>query len=263
MRARPAKPRRRTRMPASAPRRPPSRVLPTPPAPVRVTSRDCGTAAHTCAIASLRPMIGERSAGRFPSAAAARNGGNSVLSSGATTCHTCSGSEKSRRMTRPRSTTVAPSAGASASSVPAALDTSTCPPWAAPMSRAHRLSERPNQSSPRRCAVPAWMATRTRSAGPSSQSADSRARCASIAASTASATDGNVAHNPSPVCLNSIPPWLARASRNSASWRSSDRTIPGLVAHARVEPSTSVNRRTTVSTAADSTVGRCDRARGA
>ncbi len=52
-----------------------NRVLPTPPGPVRVTSLDSLTARQTCSIESVRPTIGDRSAGRLPSGARARSDG--------------------------------------------------------------------------------------------------------------------------------------------------------------------------------------------
>jgi hypothetical protein len=88
---------------------------------------------------------------------------------------------------------------------------------------------------------------RTCNGEPALHTAAASARCASIAAATAADTVGNVTHRPSPVCLNSTPPCPPIAARRISSCCPRERNIPGSDAHARVEPSTSVNSKTTVS----------------
>ena len=81
-----------------------SLVLPTPPTPVSVTIGCCRTRSTTRATSRSRPMSVERCAGRlFAHVSSPRTGGKRSGSSGWTTCHTRSGSVRSRSRWTPRS----------------------------------------------------------------------------------------------------------------------------------------------------------------
>ena len=109
----------------------PSRVLPHPPAPVKVTSRDDCTSARTSATSRSRPINDDSWAGRlFGSAGlpSERSGGNCAGRPAAVNWKIRSGRPRSFSRCTPRSASAAPGGSPSRTSTAAASDISTCPP---------------------------------------------------------------------------------------------------------------------------------------
>ena len=114
-----------------------SRVLPTPPTPVTVTSRDDWSASATQASSSWRPTnelaVDGRLVGKLSSE---RSGGKRSSPSWKTRW----GPERSRSRCSPRSTSVTPP---SARSSAVAAESTIWPPWATAIMRAARLTVGP------------------------------------------------------------------------------------------------------------------------
>ena len=118
-----------------------SRVLPTPPGPVTVTSGDRAIAAASSASSPARPTNELSCTGRFPAnASSVRSGGNSRSSPGPASWKIRTGRARSRSRCSPRSTSAHASGRSSRTSSSVAPDTSTCPPCPAAIRRAHRFS---------------------------------------------------------------------------------------------------------------------------
>ena len=116
-----------------------SRVLPTPPTPVNVTSRCSRSAARTCAISWSRPMRPPGGTRRLPTArSAVRSAGKSSLKPVARTWNSWTGPVMSRSWRAPRGRNSMPG-------MRCAVDASSriCPPWPADITRAARLSTAP------------------------------------------------------------------------------------------------------------------------
>ncbi len=115
------------------------RVLPTPPTPVRVTSRWALTCSASSFTATSRPTKLVVCPGRFPGTASiVRNGAKSTRNRGAATWYRCSTPDKSRRRCSPRSISSTPD-------TTAAVDAATriWPPWPADITRAVRFNTGP------------------------------------------------------------------------------------------------------------------------
>ena len=117
-----------------------SRVLPQPPAPVRVTSRWLARCSRRAAISAPRPRKGVNCAGRlFGHASSESTGGNSVSISEWQSCHTRSGRARSFRRWGPRFRSVTPLGSRSTTRSRAASESRVWPPWATDRRRAHRM----------------------------------------------------------------------------------------------------------------------------
>ena len=226
-----------------------SRVLPTPPTPVSVTSRARPSAVATrgelVVAADERRELQRQVPGN---ASSDRSGGNSPRSPGCATWNTRSAARRSRRRCSPRSTQL--DVGASAVARPAPRspsDTTIWPPCAdrhQPRGTVQRRcrSSRRRAAPPRRCAGPSAPAT-----APSRPRLVASARCAVDRAPTARVRASRTPRDPSPVVFTTCPPCAAIASRRISSWRASAACIAsGCSSHRRVEPSRSVNKNVTV-----------------
>ncbi len=106
-----------------------SRVLPSPPLPNSVTSRERCNSAFTSAISRDRPTNAVICCGRlFGIASSDRSAGNSPRNCGWTIWWTCSGLARSRRRRRPRSRSSTPWRRRRDTSSATLWDTSACPP---------------------------------------------------------------------------------------------------------------------------------------
>ena len=197
----------------------PSRVLPHPPAPVKVTSREDSTSARTSASSRSRPMNADSWAGRLCSSAGLpsdRSGGNSACRPAACSWKIRSGRPRSFSRCTPRSVSAAPSGSQSRTSAAAVSDTSTCPPYPTAATRAARCTSRPTSPAAVCSASPQWMPIRTRTRSPPGQACAARARCISSTAATHARGEANTAKNASPCVSTSLPAWAARDDRMTA-----------------------------------------------
>jgi hypothetical protein len=120
------------------------RVLPTPPGPLKVTSRARSSSPPTSAISSWRPTNEVSCTGRvFRLASRVRGGGKSASSPSTTSSCRRSGAAMSLSRCAPRSRTETPSGRARATSPRVASETRTCPPWPAAAIRAARFTSSP------------------------------------------------------------------------------------------------------------------------
>jgi hypothetical protein len=95
-----------------------------------------------------------------------RSGGNSACRPAARSWKICSGRPRSFSRWLPRSASAAPGGSPSRTSTAAACDTSTCPPYPVPATRAARCTSRPTTPEAVRTASPQWMPIRTRTRSP-------------------------------------------------------------------------------------------------
>ncbi len=224
------------------------RVLPTPPGPTSVTSRERASASRVAARSAVRPTKEVSWRGRLPGCSNDRSGGNSAGSARCTSWNTCIDSARSRRRCSPRSTTSAPSGSASCARASAAPESRTWPPWAAAMRRAHRFKGRLRYSPSRTTASSACSPIRTfRGPVAGGQVASVSARWAPSTAVIADRVEENATAMPSPIVLNTTPPFSVHASVRMRLWSASASAIAsGDSSHRRVEASMSVNRKVTV-----------------
>ena len=197
----------------------PSRVLPHPPTPVKVTSRADSSSARTSATSRCRPMNADSWAGRlFGSAGlpSERSGGNPACRPGPVSWKIRSGRPRSFSRWLPRSASAAPGGSQPRTSAAAASDTSTCPPWATAATRAARCTSRPTSPVGVRAASPQWIPIRTRTRSPPGQANAPMACCISSTAATHARGEENTAKNSSPCVSTSRPSCAASADRISA-----------------------------------------------
>ena len=192
----------------------PSRVLPAPPAPVNVTSRDPLTNARTAASSPSRPMKLDTCAGRLLRSLGSSSDSNGRKAAGKPSARSwkiCSGRLTSFSRCRPRSASHTPSGSAPTSSRAAAADTTTWPPCAA----AIRLASCTSSPAAVWEASPQWIPIRTRTRSPAGHACDTSARCIWITASTHARGEANTAKIPSPWVTTSSPPCAVTPARIS------------------------------------------------
>ena len=196
-----------------------SLVLPAPPAPARVTSREDPTSARTSATSRARPMNADSWAGRLFGSAGLpsdRSGGNSARRPAAVSWKIRSGRLRSFSRWVPRSVRAAPGGSPFRTSTAAASDTSTCPPQATAATRAARCTSRPTSPVTVCAASPLWMPIRTRTCSPPGQACAAMACCIACTATTHARGEENTAKNASPCVSISRPSCAASADRISA-----------------------------------------------
>jgi hypothetical protein len=145
-----------------------------------------------------------------------RSGGNSACRPAARSWKICSGRPRSFSRWLPRSASAAPGGSPSRTSTAAACDTSTCPPYPVPATRAARCTSSPTTPEAVRTASPQWMPIRTRTRSPPGHAWSWMACCISSAAATQARGEENAAKNASPCVSISRPSCAASADRISA-----------------------------------------------
>ncbi len=175
-----------------------SRVLPTPPTPVRVTRRWSASMPTSAVNSRSRPMNDVSCTGRFPGKASSeRRGANSRSRPGPRTWKIRSAWARSRSRCSPRSTSSTPAGRSPRTSGSVVPDRTIWPPWATAIRRAHRLSGWlrycPSTTTPSPVCTPIRA---RRAPNDSAQVSAVRSRCASTAAATASPADANATAMP-------------------------------------------------------------------
>ncbi len=202
----------------------PSLVLPHPPAPVSVTSREDSTRARTSPSSRSRPMNVASWAGRlFGSAAlpSERSGGNSACRPAACSWKSRSGRPRSFSRWAPRSLSAAPGGRESRTRAAAVSDNSTCPPCATAATRAARWTSRPTRPVAVVVASPVCTPIRTRTCSPAGHACACSACCISSTAAAHARGEENAAKNASPWVSSSRPACATRAARISEWWPAS------------------------------------------
>jgi len=186
----------------------PSRVLPVPPAPVRVTRRADPASVRTSASSVSRPMNAVGWAGRLFSSAglpSERSGGKPAGRPTAFSWKIRSGRPRSLSRCRPRSVSAASGGSQSRTRAAAVSETRIWPPCATPASRAARCTSRPTRPVAVRVASPVWMPIRTWTCSPAGQAWAASARWISRTAAAQARGEENTAKNASPWVSTSSP----------------------------------------------------------